>query len=126
MACACAVFFFFYFTFCTLTLSTTSFSVHVCAKISVLLFSCRDRRKYASDYYATTDDFIRSTDAVRKIMPFADRPSSNKSKFSDSVRGKSTDEILEEIKRQFGNNVGSSMFFDNSDSRTSPERVCEH
>lgn len=59
------------------------------------------------------------------IMPFADRRDRNKSKFTDRIRGKSTDEILEEIKREFGNNSGNSMFFDESDSkRTSPQRVC--
>lgn len=60
-----------------------------------------------------------------KIMPFADRRDRNKSKFTDRIRGKSTDEILEEIKKEFGNNRANSMFFDESDSkRTSPQRVC--
>lgn len=59
-------------------------------------------------------------------MPFGDRRERNKSKFSDRIRGKSTDEILEEIKKEFGNNGGgSNMFFDESDSRTSPQRVCK-
>lgn len=58
-------------------------------------------------------------------MPFADRRDRNKSKFTDRIRGKSTDEILEEIKKEFGNNRANSMFFDESDSkRTSPQRVC--
>lgn len=58
-------------------------------------------------------------------MPFGDRKDRNKSKLSDRLRGKSTDEILEEIKREFGNNArAGSMFFDESDSRTSPQRVC--
>lgn len=57
-------------------------------------------------------------------MPFGDRKDRNKSKLSDRLRGKSTDEILEEIKREFGNNTRGSMFFDESDSRTSPQRVC--
>ncbi|XP_060862174.1 BAG domain-containing protein Samui isoform X1 [Metopolophium dirhodum] len=55
-------------------------------------------------------------------MPFADRRDRNKSKLSDRIRGKSTDEILEEINREFGNTGGNSMFFDKSDSRTSPQR----
>lgn len=58
-------------------------------------------------------------------MPFADRRDRNKSKLSDRIRGKSTDEILEEIQREFGNNSGNSMFFGPSDSRTSPQRVCK-
>lgn len=59
-------------------------------------------------------------------MPFADRRDRNKSKFSDRIRGKSTDEIFEEIKKEFDNNSGSSMFFDESDrSKTSPQRVCK-
>lgn len=58
-------------------------------------------------------------------MPFGDRRDRNKSKFGDRIRGKSTDEILEEINRAFGNDFSSSMFFDKSDSpRTSPQRVC--
>lgn len=58
-------------------------------------------------------------------MPFGDRPDRNKLKLSDRIRGKSADDILEEIKNKFGNNSGSSMFFDKSDSpRTSPQRVC--
>jgi len=56
-------------------------------------------------------------------MPFADRRDRNKSKLSDRIRGKSTDEILEEINREFGNTGENSMFFDKSDSRTSPQRV---
>lgn len=57
-------------------------------------------------------------------MPFGDRRDRNKSKLSDRIRGKSTDEILKEVEKEFGNTGGSSMFFDKSDSRTSPPRVC--
>lgn len=59
-------------------------------------------------------------------MPFGDRRDRNiKSKLSDRIRGKSTDEILEEIKKEFDNS-GSTMFFDKSDSRTSPQRMIFH
>lgn len=59
-------------------------------------------------------------------MPFGGRRDrGDKSKLSERLRGKSTDEILEEIKREFGNNAaGSGMFFDDSDAAgTSPPRV---
>lgn len=57
-------------------------------------------------------------------MPFGDRSDRSKSKLNDRIRGKSTDEILEEIKKRFDNSA-NSMFFDKSDSpRTSPQRVC--
>lgn len=57
-------------------------------------------------------------------MSFTDRRDRNKSKLSDHIRGKSAGELLEEISKEFGNRSGSSMFFDNSDTRTSPQRVC--
>lgn len=60
---------------------------------------------------------------LKSNMPFADRWDPNKSKLTDRIRGKSTDEILEEINREFGNTSGNSMFFDKSDARTSPQRV---
>lgn len=92
------------------------------------LYEFRFLLNYILCRYRRTPFIIKSFHSINqcclKIMPFGDRKDRNKSKLSDRLRGKSTDEILEEIKREFGNNARGSMFFDESDSRTSPQRVC--
>ncbi|XP_050541866.1 BAG domain-containing protein Samui [Daktulosphaira vitifoliae] len=51
-------------------------------------------------------------------MPFGERFNKFKPKLSERIRGKTTNEILEEIKKNFNNNTDSNMDFDNVDSNS--------